>query len=104
MLAHLSAFVGLILPVLGNVLAPLLIWVSQRGRSPYIEENAREALNFNICVVIGYGVCWILAHIYIGILLGLALFFYWLTMTLLAGIRAGEGIHYRYPLTWRLVT
>jgi len=40
---------------------------------------------------------------FIGILLGIGLFFAWLALTILAAIRASEGVQYRYPLNLRLV-
>ncbi len=48
-------------------------------------------------------VCGVLVFVFIGILLGVALFFYWLAMTIVAGIKASEGIRYRYPFTLRLI-
>jgi uncharacterized Tic20 family protein len=48
-------------------------------------------------------VCGILVWIFIGILLGVALFIFWLAMTIIAGIKASEGIRYRYPITLRLI-
>jgi hypothetical protein len=45
----------------------------------------------------------VLVWIFIGILLGVALFIFWLTMTIVAGIKASEGIRYRYPFALRLV-
>ena len=104
MLAHLSAFAGLLpLPLLGTVLGPLLVWLGQRERSEFVAVNAKEALNFNISVLIAGAVCTLLAYIYIGILLNVALFFYWITMTILAGIRASEGLRYHYPFALRLI-
>jgi uncharacterized protein len=103
MLAHLSAFVGLVIPIIGNMLAPLIIRLAWRDRSAFVAEQAQEALNFNISVAIAYGVCGVLVYVFIGLLLGVVVFFGWLALTILAGIRAGEGMHYRYPLSLRLV-
>jgi len=103
MLAHLSAFVGLLLPFAGAALAPLLIWLTWRDRSGFVGEQAKEALNFNLTVLIAYLACWALVYVFIGILLGIVLFFGWLLLTILAAIRASEGVHYRYPLSLRLV-
>ena len=44
-----------------------------------------------------------IGSILIGILLGVALFFYWLAMTIIAGIKASEGVRYRYPFSLRLI-
>jgi hypothetical protein len=103
MLAHLSAFAGLILPLVGNIVLPLLIWLVRRDRSAFVADQARESLNFNLSVVIASFVCAALVYVFIGILLGVALFVYWLAMTILAGIKAGEGVAYRYPLALRFV-
>jgi uncharacterized protein len=103
MLSHLSAFVGLVVPFLGAILAPLIIWLAWRDRSPFVGEQAKEALNFNISVAIGWLVCGLLTVVFIGILLGIVLFFCWLALTILAAIRASEGVQYRYPLNLRLV-
>ncbi len=103
MLSHLSAFVGLVVPFFGAILAPLVIWLSWRDRSPFVGEQAKEALNFNLSVAIGWLVCGLLTVVFIGILLGIVLFFCWLALTILAAIRASEGVPYRYPLNLRLV-
>jgi uncharacterized Tic20 family protein len=103
MLTHLSAFAGLVLPFAGNILGPLAIWLVRREQSPFVAEQGRESLNFNISVTLAAIVCSLLVYVFIGILLGLALFVYWLAMTILAGIRAGEGVPYRYPFALRLI-
>jgi uncharacterized Tic20 family protein len=101
-LAHLSAFAGLLLP-LGNVLGPLLIWLTRRDRSAFVADQAKEALNFNISVLLGAAICLALVFVFVGILLGVALFIYWLAIIIVAGIKSGEGIAYRYPFALRLV-
>lgn len=103
MLAHLSALVGLVFPLVGNILGPLLVWLTKRDSSAFIASNAKEALNFNITVTLAGVVCGFLALIFIGLLLGTALFIAWLVMTLVAAIRASEGVLYHYPLSLRLV-
>jgi uncharacterized Tic20 family protein len=103
MLAHLSALVGLVFPLVGNILGPLLVWLTKRDQSAFIATQAKEALNFNITVTVAGVVCGFLALIFIGFLLGTALFIAWLVMTLVAAIRASEGVLYHYPLSLRLV-
>jgi uncharacterized protein len=103
MLAHIAAFAFFILPPIGSVLGPLIVWLIKRGQSEFVADQGREALNFNISVMLASIVCGILAYILIGILLGVALFVFWMAVTILAGIRASEGIRYRYPFTLRLV-
>ena len=103
MLAHLAAFAGLVLPLIGNVVLPLLVWHSWRDRSAFVGEQALESLNFNISVSLGALVCGILTLVFFGILLGMALFVAWLALTLIAAIKASEGVNYRYPFSLRLV-
>ena len=103
LLAHLAAFAGLVMPLIGNVVVPLLIWHSWRDRSPFVGEQALESLNFNISVSIGALVCAVLVVVFIGFLLGTALFIAWLALTLIAAIKASEGVNYRYPFSLRLV-
>lgn len=102
MLSHLAAFSGFIVP-LGNLIGPLLVWLLKRDQLPFVADQGREALNFNISVLLAGLVCGALVFVFIGILLGVALFIYWLTMTIIAAIKASEGNHYRYPVTLRLV-
>jgi uncharacterized protein len=103
MLAHLSALVGLVIPLIGNVLGPLGVSIARADQSAFVAAHAKEALNFNISVTLAAGVCALLMLVFIGFLLGSALFIAWLVMTLIAAIKASEGVAYRYPFSLRLV-
>ena len=102
MLAHLAAFAFFICP-LGNVIGPLVVWLIKRDQSAFVADQGKEALNFNISVLIAALACGVLVLILIGILLGVALFIFWLAMTIVAAIKASEGVRYRYPFTLRLL-
>jgi uncharacterized Tic20 family protein len=103
MLAHLAALAGLLFPLVGNIVGPLLVWLNKREQSAYVAEQALESVNFNISVSIAAVVCALAALVLIGLLLGIALFIAWLALTLIAAIRASEGVGYRYPFSLRLV-
>jgi uncharacterized Tic20 family protein len=103
MIGHLSALAAFIAPFLGGVLGPLIVYLVKRDQSAFAAESAKEALNFNITVAIGYCVCGLLAIVFIGIPLMIALWLAWLVLTIVAGVRASEGISYRYPATLRFV-
>jgi uncharacterized Tic20 family protein len=97
LLSHLSAFMGL------GIILPLVVYLAMRGESEYVSENAKEALNFHISLII-YAICCIpLIFVLIGIplliLLGLAS----LVLAIIAAVKASNGECYRYPLTLRLV-
>jgi len=108
MLAHLAALAALLIPggglVIGlNALGPFLVSVAKGDQSDFVAAQAKEALNFNISVALAAIVCLVLWLVFIGILLGVALFITWLVMTLIAAIKASEGVAYRYPISLRLV-
>lgn len=102
MFAHLSALVGFIIP-LGSILGPLIIWQIKKNEMPFVDDQGKEALNFQITVMLAVILCIVLFVIFIGILLlpivGIAA----LVFTIMAGIKANEGQTYRYPFTLRLI-
>ena len=103
MLAHLSALVGLVIPLIGNVLGPLVVSIARSDQSTFVAAHAKEALNFNISVTLAALLCTLLMLVFVGFLLGSALFIAWLVMTLIAAMKASEGAAYRYPFSLRLV-
>jgi uncharacterized protein len=103
MIAHLAALAGIVIP-LGNILGPLVVWLARRDRSRFVGDQAREAINFNITVAFGALACYVLTWLLVGILLFVALVLYWLAMTIVAAVKASEGVRYHYPLAVRLVT
>ena len=103
MIGHLSALALFIAPFLGGMLGPLIVWLVKRDTSAFAGEAAKEALNFNITVVIGYAICGLFVFLFIGILMMIALWVYWLVLTIIAGVKANEGVQYRYPVSIRFV-
>lgn len=108
LLGHLSAFSAFVSGI-GCVLGPLIIWLIKRDTLPFAGDQAKEALNFNISVLLAGLALWIVTIVTLGIgllltiPLGLALFVYWLVFTIVAAVNANNGIRYRYPFTLRLV-
>ncbi|HZW19601.1 MAG TPA: DUF4870 domain-containing protein [Luteimonas sp.] len=114
MFAHLSALAGGILTSgwagsLGCFIGPLIIWLVKKDAMPFVDDQAKEALNFNITVGIVFFALFLLALLTFGIglvisvplwiIIGIA----WLVFTIIAAIKANEGVAYRYPFTLRLV-
>ena len=102
MIAHFSALAGLVIPF-GNIVGPLVVWQLKKGQLPFAEDQAKEALNFQISVTVYLLISFLLIIVLIGIFLLAALGLFALIMTVIAGIKANEGVAYRYPLTFRLV-
>jgi uncharacterized Tic20 family protein len=113
MFAHLSALLGGLLTGAvggwGCFLGPLIIWLVKKDTMPFVNDQAKEALNFNITVAVIFLVLWILTVVtlFIGALLtfplmaivGVAA----LVLIVIAAVKANDGVAYRYPLTIRLI-
>ncbi len=104
LLAHLSAVAGVLLAGLGMVLGPLVIWLLKREDSEFVADQAKEALNFNITMLLGYIVGVILIPVLIGLVILPVLGLLHLVLMIVAMIRASEGERYRYPVALRLVS
>ncbi|MEO1068432.1 MAG: DUF4870 domain-containing protein [Cyanobacteria bacterium J06638_6] len=102
MLAHLSALSGFVIPF-GNILGPLIIWLVKRDEMAFVDDQAKEALNFNISMTIYATVAGVLVLAVVGLLLLPVVLIVWLVLAIMAAVKANEGIAYRYPLTLRLV-
>ena len=105
--AHLSALLGGLVTShffgLGCLIGPLVIWLIKKDTMPFVDDQAKEALNFNITVAIAAVVCWILVFVLIGIPLVILLGLAWLIFVIIAAIKANEGERYRYPFTLRFI-
>jgi uncharacterized Tic20 family protein len=109
MFAHLSALLAAIVGL--SFLGPLVIYLVKKDEHPFAADQAREALNFNLSVLI-YGVVlgiatFVLSLVLIGLLLIpvlIALGIAWIVLTIVAAVKANNGEAYRYPLTLRLVS
>ena len=108
MFCHLSGLAGLspLLPGIGSVVAPLIIWQLKADEFPYVAEQGRRAVNFQLSmllyVTIGTIIC--LASI-IGVFLIPVVFCVFgivdVILVLNAAVKANSGRHYRYPITIR---
>ena len=108
LIGHLSAFSAFITGI-GCILGPLVVWLVKKDTLPFAADQAKEALNFNITAAIACAGLWIITigTFFIGALLtvpaALVLFVGWFVFTIIAAIKANEGVAYRYPITLRLV-
>ncbi len=103
MLAHLSGFAGYIIPM-GSIVGPLVVWLVKKNEYPFVDDQGKEALNFQITMLIGLLVCIPLIFVCIGIPLMIALGVLDIVFCILGAIKANEGVRYRYPFALRLIT
>ncbi len=102
MFCHLAALAGYIIPF-GHILGPLVVWLVKREEYPFVADQGKEALNFQISITIYGLICIPLVFLAIGILLLIALMVAALVFIVIAAIKANEGTPYRYPLTIRFI-
>ena len=103
MLCHLSALVGLLGNGIGFLLGPLIVWLIKRDEHPFIDEQGKEAVNFQITMFIGLFVAAILVFVLIGIPLLFALMILMIVFPIVAAIKVSNGERYRYPFAIRLI-
>jgi uncharacterized Tic20 family protein len=93
LLAHLS-------PIVLGFVGPLVVWVIKKDESAFVGDQAKEALNFQIAVMIAVCICvvtivgWLLLPV-----VGVGNLVY----SVLAAMEANKGVRYRYPYTIRLI-
>jgi uncharacterized protein len=120
MLVHLSALSVFIFTP-GLVLGPLLIWQLKKNELPEIDKHGKEAVNFQLTVVI-------INIIFVLVLFGtLGASFFWrsplyllapgfgigviiwifnlaaIILAVVAGLKANSGEFYRYPFAIRFI-
>jgi len=89
MLCHLAGLAGYVIPViLSGILAPLIVWQIKKEEDPFIDENGKEAVNFQISM---------------GILTLAVVAILDLVCLIIASVKANNGEHYRYPLCIRFI-
>ena len=113
MFAHLSALLGGLLTSAfggwGFFIGPLVIWLMKKDSMPFVADQAKESLNFNITVSAVFLVLLVLSLVTLGIgfiitlpimlIVGIAA----LVLIIMAAIKANDGVAYRYPFALRLI-
>jgi uncharacterized protein len=96
MLAHL-------LGIFTGVVGPLIVWLVKKDEDPFIDDQGKEAVNFQITILIASGVSFALVFVLVGFLLLPVVIIYHIIGGIIAAMKANEGIAYRYPMALRLV-
>lgn len=102
MLCHLSALSGYIIPF-GMIIGPLVVWMMKKEEMPFVGEQGKEALNFQITVIGAIIVCILLFFLVIPLFLIPVIGICDLVFIIIGAIKANEGTHYRYPFAIRLI-
>src|SRR5947208_9685809 len=102
LLAHLSPYVAWLLGGM-TFLGPLIIWLIKKDQSPFVDDQGKEALNFQIMLIIGYVIGSISTMVCIGFLVLPAVWIFGIVFSIIAAMKAKDGFAYRYPINLRLV-
>lgn len=101
-LAGLAAFLP-VAPILGGIIAPLIIWQIKKDDFAFVDEQGKEAVNFQISIILYALGAALLCFACIGLVLLPAVGVFDVVFLLIAAVKANDGVHYRYPLTIRFI-
>lgn len=96
MLCHL---LGLFTSFVG----PLILWLIKKDEMKFVDDQGKEALNFQITVAIASVIASLLTFVCIGLILLPAIGLADIIFCILAAVAANKGQAYRYPATIRLI-
>ena len=103
MFCHLAGLAGYVMPIVGNIVGPLIFWQIKKDEYPFVDEQGKEAVNFQISMTLYALISIPLAVICIGLFLLAAVVVVDLVFLVVAAVKANNGQHYRYPLTIRFI-
>lgn len=81
----------------------LIVWVLKKDDSAYLSDQAKEALNFQITMLVAQFIAGILVWILIGFILIPMVWLFNIVFCIIAAISTSKGETYRYPLCLRLI-
>ncbi|MEN6575072.1 MAG: DUF4870 domain-containing protein [Phycisphaerales bacterium] len=97
MFAHLAALSAFVTAGIGFIVGPLVIWLIKKEEYPFVDEQGKEAVNFQITMCIYGLIAGVLWFACIGMVLLPVVGIVWIVFTIIATIKANDGYHYRYP-------
>jgi len=89
--------------ILFSFVPALIVWLLKKDDSEYIAAQAKEALNFQITVLLAQFVAGVLIFILVGFLLLAIIWVINIVLCIIAAISTSKGENYRYPFTLRLI-
>jgi uncharacterized protein len=102
-LCHASALLGVFLHFPGHLIPPLIIWLAKRDDSPELDAHGKEAVNFQISMLIYNAVAAFFCLVLIGFFFLAVLWVLNAVFVIIAAIQASDGKFYRYPMTIRFI-
>ncbi len=105
MFCHLVGLAAIlpIVPLFGGAIGALIIWQIKKDDFPFVNEQGKEALNFQISILIYAIVSGLLIFACVGAFLLPAVIIFDIVFLIIAAIKANNGSHHRYPLCIRFL-
>jgi uncharacterized Tic20 family protein len=104
LLAHLSGLITLLLVGGLSFIGPLVVWLIKKDQSPFIADQAKEALNFQIAATIAVYVSALSILVCVGFVLLPVVIIGAIVYSIIAAVEANKGVYYRYPYTFRFIS
>lgn len=101
--ARLWAMLGQLGGIILGFIGPLIVMLVFGPRNAFVKKESTEALNFQITVLIGYLISFVLMLVVVGIFLFLAVWILSIIFCVIAAVKNNQGIEYRYPINIRFV-
>lgn len=113
MIIYLSSFIGVIIPF-GNLIVPLGLWLYKRESHPFIDKQGKEAVNFNLSILLIAAACILLIIllmitvilsplVMLVMLLMFGMGIYAVVMLIIGAIQVNEGKEYLFKYNFRLI-
>ena len=110
MIAHLAGFAAFTSVPFANILGPLVVWLLKRDEHPFINDQGREAVNFQISMAIYFVVITVAMIVLMLVLVGFLLIpvlgllgLAYVVLMIVAAVKANSGEWYRYPFIIRFL-
>ena len=97
------AILAHLLGIFFSFVAPLVIWLIKKDESEFVDYHGKEALNFQLTMLIVYVVGAILSTIRVGLCITLAVWVVIIIFSIMAAVAANKGEYYRYPISIRFI-
>ena len=103
MICHIISLVGLMGNGIGFFLGPLIVWLIKREDHPFIDRQGKEAVNFQLTMILAFLVSAILCLVVIGFLFIFILAVLIIVLPIIAAVKANEGKEFEYPFAIRFI-
>lgn len=102
MACHLSSLSGFIVP-LANIVVPLILWIMKKDQFPFVDEQGKESINFQISMLIYFLIGSLFIFILIGFVILPLLALFDIICVIIASSESYHGKHFRYPFCIRFL-